>query len=45
MIMRASSGCFFDGFSEPQKGIMKPDLSRPGNGLELKEKDAAVYRV
>jgi L-alanine-DL-glutamate epimerase-like enolase superfamily enzyme len=36
---------FFDGFSEPQKGIMKPDLSRPGNGLELKEKDAAVYRV
>jgi L-alanine-DL-glutamate epimerase-like enolase superfamily enzyme len=36
---------FFDGFSEPQNGVMKPDLSRPGNGLELKEKDAAVYRV
>ena len=36
---------FFDGFSEPQNGMIKPDLSRPGNGLELKEKDAAVYRV
>ncbi len=36
---------FFDGFCEPQHGIMKPDLSRPGNGLELKEKDAAVYRL
>lgn len=36
---------FFDGFCEPQNGMMKPDLSRPGNGLELKEKDAAVYRV
>lgn len=36
---------FFDGFCEPQNGFMKPDLSRPGNGLELKEKDAAVYRL
>lgn len=36
---------FFDGFCEPQNGIMKPDLNRPGNGLELKEKDAAVYRL
>lgn len=36
---------FFDGFREPQKGIMKPDLARPGNGLELKEKDAAAYRI
>ena len=36
---------FFDGFCEPQNGIMKPDMNRPGNGLELKEKDAAVYRL
>lgn len=36
---------FFDGFCEPQSGIMKPDRTRPGNGLELKEKDAAVYRL
>ncbi|MFZ0320681.1 MAG: enolase C-terminal domain-like protein [Candidatus Sulfotelmatobacter sp.] len=36
---------FFDGFCEPQKGMMKPDLTRPGNGLELKEKDAAAYRI
>ncbi len=36
---------FFDGFCEPQKGFMKPDLSRPGNGLELREQDAAIYRI
>ena len=36
---------FFDGFCEPQNGIMKPNLNRPGNGLELKEKDAAAYRL
>jgi L-alanine-DL-glutamate epimerase-like enolase superfamily enzyme len=36
---------FFDGFCDPQKGMMKPDLSRPGHGLELKEKDAAAFRV
>jgi L-alanine-DL-glutamate epimerase-like enolase superfamily enzyme len=36
---------FFDGFCEPQKGVMKPDLSRPGHGLELREKDAAIYRI
>jgi L-alanine-DL-glutamate epimerase-like enolase superfamily enzyme len=36
---------FFDGFCEPVKGIMSPDLSRPGIGLELKEKDAAKYLV
>lgn len=36
---------FFDGFCEPEGGSMSPDLSRPGIGLELKEKDAAVYRV
>ena len=35
----------FDGFCDPRKGIMKPDLSRPGHGLELREKDAAAFRV
>ena len=35
---------FFDGFAEPQQGCMAPDLSRPGMGLELKEKDAARFR-
>lgn len=36
---------FFDGFCEPANGLMSPDLSRPGMGLELKEKDAAQYLV
>jgi L-alanine-DL-glutamate epimerase-like enolase superfamily enzyme len=36
---------FFEGFCEPKNGIMSPDLTRPGNGLALKEKDAAVYRL
>lgn len=36
---------FFDGFCEPASGVMKPDLSRPGAGLELKTKAAARYAV
>lgn len=36
---------FFDGFCEPQHGDMKPDLSRPGMGLELKEKESARYLI
>ncbi len=36
---------FFDGFCEPVNGVMSPDLSRPGAGLALKEKDAASYVV
>jgi L-alanine-DL-glutamate epimerase-like enolase superfamily enzyme len=36
---------FFDGFREPRQGVMSPDLSRPGMGLELKEQDAAKYLV
>ena len=36
---------FFDGFCEPVKGNMAPDLSRPGMGLELKTKDAEEFRV
>ena len=36
---------FFDGFCEQQQGSMRPDLSRCGHGLELKEKDAARFLV
>lgn len=36
---------FFDGFCEPKNGIMSPDLTRPGMGLELREKDAAKFLV
>ena len=36
---------FFDGFCEPRNGVMKPDLSRPGMGLALKEKDAAKFQL
>lgn len=36
---------FFDGFREPRQGRMVPDLSRPGLGLELKQKDAEKFRV
>jgi L-alanine-DL-glutamate epimerase-like enolase superfamily enzyme len=36
---------FFDGFCEPVGGRMSPDLSRPGMGIELKEKDASRYKV
>jgi L-alanine-DL-glutamate epimerase-like enolase superfamily enzyme len=33
----------FDGVLEPEGGALKPDRSRPGNGLELKRADAARY--
>ena len=36
---------FFDGFCAANGGLMRPDLSRPGHGLELKEKDAARYLI
>jgi L-alanine-DL-glutamate epimerase-like enolase superfamily enzyme len=36
---------FFDGFCEPVNGVMSPDRSRPGMGLDFKEKDAAPYLV
>ena len=36
---------FFDGFCEPKNGIMSPDLSRPGMGLELKEHDAQKFLI
>ena len=33
----------FDGVPEPVNGVLRPDLSRPGHGLELKRADAARY--
>ena len=36
-------GMLFDGFPQPNEGALPPDLSRPGNGLELKRKDAEKY--
>ena len=33
----------FDGFAPPRGGALRPDLSRPGLGVELKEKDAQRY--
>jgi L-alanine-DL-glutamate epimerase-like enolase superfamily enzyme len=35
----------FDGALIPVDGALHPDLSRPGNGLEFKHKDAARYAV
>jgi L-alanine-DL-glutamate epimerase-like enolase superfamily enzyme len=33
-------GMLFDGVPEPEDGVLRPDRSRPGNGLELKHRDA-----
>jgi L-alanine-DL-glutamate epimerase-like enolase superfamily enzyme len=33
----------FDGFIAPRRGIITPDMTRPGIGVELKEKDAEKY--
>ncbi len=33
----------FDGFLEASDGVIRPDLSRPGIGVELKRKDAERY--
>lgn len=35
----------FDGAIEPRDGMLTPDLTRPGLGLEFKRKDAARYAV
>jgi L-alanine-DL-glutamate epimerase-like enolase superfamily enzyme len=34
----------FDGVLEPVDGVLRPDVSRPGHGLELKRADAERYR-
>ena len=36
---------FFDGAAKAQSGTLRPDLSRPGFGLELKQPDVEKYRV
>jgi len=36
---------FFDGALTPVHGELRPDLSRPGMGLEFKRQDAAHYAV
>lgn len=33
----------FDGAARPQDGMLVPDMSRPGFGLDLKEADAQAY--
>ena len=38
-------GMFFDGNPEPVGGVLRPDLSRPGNGLEAREEVMERYRV
>jgi L-alanine-DL-glutamate epimerase-like enolase superfamily enzyme len=35
----------FDGALEPEHGELRPDLSRAGNGLELKSQDAERWRA
>jgi L-alanine-DL-glutamate epimerase-like enolase superfamily enzyme len=35
----------FDGAADPVEGELRPDLTRPGLGLEFREKDADRYRV
>jgi L-alanine-DL-glutamate epimerase-like enolase superfamily enzyme len=35
----------FDGIPSPVGGTLRPDLSRPGIGVELKDSDAERFRV
>ena len=35
----------FGGVLEPENGALRPDLSRPGNGLEFKRADAERYAI
>lgn len=36
---------FFEGVSTPVNGVLKPDLSRPGLGIEFRESDAKSYAI
>ena len=38
-------GMLFDGAPRPERGALRPDLSRPGLGLEFKRRDAEPYAV
>ena len=35
---------FFDGVPSPEKGLLRPDRTRPGLGVVFKEKDACKYQ-
>ncbi len=35
----------FDGTLDPKEGLLKPDRSRPGLGLELKHQDTRRYEI
>jgi L-alanine-DL-glutamate epimerase-like enolase superfamily enzyme len=35
----------FDGVSPPENGVLKPDLSRPGLGIEFKHRDAEKFKL
>jgi len=35
----------FDGVSPPQNGTLKPDLTRPGLGIEFKHQDAEKFKL
>ncbi|QJD98198.1 mandelate racemase [Mucilaginibacter robiniae] len=35
----------FDGVQQPINGVLKPDLTRPGIGIELKYADAESYKI
>jgi hypothetical protein len=36
---------FFDGFLQPTGGALRPDLSRPGLGLDFKRSNAEPFKV
>ncbi len=36
---------FFDGAATADRGVLRPDLTRPGLGLEFKQQDAHPYEV
>ncbi|BDI34060.1 mandelate racemase [Capsulimonas corticalis] len=38
-------GMLFDGVLTPKGGVLYPDLSRPGMGMEFKRADAERYRI
>lgn len=43
----AGAACtpLFDGALDPHGGVLRPDLSRPGLGLDFKDADADRFRV
>jgi L-alanine-DL-glutamate epimerase-like enolase superfamily enzyme len=38
-------GMLFDGYISPQNGLLIPDFTRPGLGIQFKERDAEQYRI